>query len=212
MDPEAYEQKYVHDVYNKIASEFDLTRGNNHWKSVTEFINSTPETDIIGDICCGNGKYMRLNPKKFKGCDISDELIKICTDDGLDCIKGNLLDIPFIDDEFDHVICIAALHHLSTKERRLKAINELIRICKKSGKIFIQVWALEQTKDTGKIFTEQESLIPWHTRDKDRTIVQRYYHLFVKDELEELVSEIPSVKIIESFFERGNWGIIFEKI
>ncbi len=39
---------------------------------------------------------------------------------------------------------VAVLHHLSTIERRQKAISELIRVTKPGGKIFIEVWAKEQ--------------------------------------------------------------------
>lgn len=41
-------------------------------------------------------------------------------------------------------ICIAVIHHLSTADRRLAAIKELIRIIKPGGRVLISVWALEQ--------------------------------------------------------------------
>lgn len=46
--------------------------------------------------------------------------------------------------EKDYVISVAVIHHFSTEERRLEAINELVRITKPGGTILIYVWAFEQ--------------------------------------------------------------------
>jgi ubiquinone/menaquinone biosynthesis C-methylase UbiE len=40
------------------------------------------------------------------------------------------LRLPYRSDAFDVVLSIAVLHHLSTKERRLQALSELLRITK----------------------------------------------------------------------------------
>lgn len=44
----------------------------------------------------------------------------------------------------DATISIAVLHHLSTENRRRKAIEELVRVVKKGGLVLITVWAVEQ--------------------------------------------------------------------
>ncbi|OMO85742.1 Methyltransferase type 11 [Corchorus capsularis] len=44
----------------------------------------------------------------------------------------------------DAAISIAVLHHLSTENRRKKAIEELVRVVKKGGLVLITVWAVEQ--------------------------------------------------------------------
>ncbi|KAI9670150.1 MAG: tRNA methyltransferase, has a role in tRNA modification [Caeruleum heppii] len=80
---------------------------------------------------------------------------------------------------FDFAISIAVIHHLSTSERRVKAISEILRRLKSStssypisGKSFSQsraliyVWALEQKNsrrgwDTSN---EQDVMVPWTTR------------------------------------------------
>ena len=53
----------------------------------------------------------------------------------------------FRSNAFDVTICIAVIHHLSTDERRLHALKELVRITKISGLILTYVWALEQDKE-----------------------------------------------------------------
>ena len=41
-------------------------------------------------------------------------------------------------------MCIAVLHHLSTPERRLAGLRELVRIIRPGGLVLVYVWALEQ--------------------------------------------------------------------
>ena len=47
---------------------------------------------------------------------------------------------------------------------------------------------------------------------KGLVVFQRYCHLYHKGELEELVSTIPSLKLLESGFESGNFFVIVEVI
>lgn len=51
---------------------------------------------------------------------------------------------------FDACICIAVLHHLSTSERRLEGLRELVRIVGPGGLVLVYVWALEQTLEKVK--------------------------------------------------------------
>ena len=40
----------------------------------------------------------------------------------------------------------------------------------------------------------------------------RFYHVFENNELEGLFEEIKNAKIVQSFYEQGNWCVIFEKV
>ena len=50
----------------------------------------------------------------------------------------------FRSDAFDVCLCIAVLHHLSTTERRLAGLRELVRVIRPGGLVLVYVWALEQ--------------------------------------------------------------------
>lgn len=50
----------------------------------------------------------------------------------------------FRSDAFDVCLCIAVLHHLSTAERRLAGLRELVRVTRPGGLVLVYVWALEQ--------------------------------------------------------------------
>tara|TARA_B100000131_G_C17976419_1_gene556696 strand:+ start:271 stop:891 length:621 start_codon:yes stop_codon:yes gene_type:complete len=200
------EQIYVKDVYDKIASSFSNTRYR-PWSCVENFLDNVPKGSTIGDIGCGNGKNMLYRKDCINiGCDFSENLVKICNDKNLNVITGDILNIPFSDNSFDYTICIAVIHHLSTPEKRKKAISELQRITKKDGKILILVWALEQENDSRRKFHKQENFVDW--KDKKQNLLgKRYYYVFKKDELKSLIDD---KYIIQSFYEKGNWGIIIK--
>ena len=202
------EEMYVKNVYNTIASEFDTTRYR-PWTCVEEFLDTIPKGSIIGDIGCGNGKNMLYRKDCLNyGCDFSESLVKICLQKNLNVICGDILDIPYKNDSFDYTICIAVIHHLSTVEKRKKAIEELERVTKKGGKILVLVWAFEQEEQSRRKFTTQEIFVDW--RDKQQNLlVKRYYYVFQKNELESLVDE---KKVEKSFYEKGNWGILFKRV
>ncbi|KAI3806757.1 hypothetical protein L1987_22671 [Smallanthus sonchifolius] len=138
------EKKYVHRVYDAIAPHFSATRFAK-WPKVSTFLNNLPSGSVILDAGCGNGKYLGLNPNCFFiGCDISAPLIQICSDKGHEVLVADAVNLPFRSGYGDAAISIAVLHHLSTEDRRKKAIDELVRVVKKGGFVLITVWAVEQ--------------------------------------------------------------------
>ena len=203
------EEINVKDVYNKIAKEFSNTRYR-PWTCVESFLDNVEVGCKIGDIGCGNGKNMkyRVDCENY-GCDFSEELVKICKEDKLNVKYGDILSVPFEDKQFDYTICIAVIHHLSTPEKRKKAIDEVIRVTKKGGKILLLVWALEQPENSRRKFEKQDNMVTWKSKKGD-LMGERYYYVFKKDELENLIND--SVTIVESFYELGNWGVILEKL
>ena len=206
------EDIYVKNVYNKIAKEFDNTRYS-VWACVKSFLEDIPKESIIGDIGCGNGKNMMYRKDCINiGCDFSEEFVKICNDKNLNVVYGDVLNLPFETDKFDYTICIAVLHHLSTLEKRKKAISELVRVTKPGSHILIMVWAIEQPEDSKRKFTKQENLVEWkgplgNVGRNGKNIEERYYYVFKKGELDELVQ---GYEILNSFYERGNWCIIIK--
>jgi len=53
-------------------------------------------------------------------------------------IQGSVLDLPFQENFFDLVVCCQCLHYFSGADRN-KALNEVIRVCKRGGSIIIAV-------------------------------------------------------------------------
>lgn len=199
----------ISEVYNKIANDFSHTR-HSIWPSVAKFIDTFTESSLNADIGCGNGKNMLYKKIQFKGIDICDEFVKICNDRNLDVVKGNILNIPFESEIFDNVISIAVIHHLESRQDRINAIKEIHRICKNGGKYMIYVWAFEQPKESKRKFSSQDEMVPFKKNNGE--IYHRYYHLYIKGELESEIKESGIVyQSIESYYECGNWYVIVHK-
>ena len=211
-----FEKEYVHDIYDKIAEHFSNTRVI-IWPKVNEFISSFNQNSKILDIGCGNGKNMGTREDcEYIGIDKCSGLLnhskkqKNCK-----YSEGDCLNINYDNDIFDYVMSIAVIHHLSKEEDRLKSISEILRVLKKNGRALIYVWAYEQPKFKNE--ETQDVFVKWQlqkkfTEDNIELEYKRYYHLFKKNELEELINKTENVKIIESGNQCNNWYSIIKKI
>lgn len=119
-----------------------------------KFIDIFKENNIknICDAACGFGKYSAICSKnnfKVSGFDISNESVNLtkATLEELNlqfsefCVCS-ITDIKYQDGYFDGVVVHAVLDHLIVKEA-IKALNELFRITKKNGLIYISFDGLE---------------------------------------------------------------------
>ena len=215
-DPaDRFEHKHVHSVYDEIATEFSKTRYN-VWPSVKTFLDNiacdNTETSVI-EVGCGNGKnLLYLKKRNFSGrltgCDFAEKFVEMVNLLGIECVKANAVLLPFQNETFDYTLSVAVIHHLSTEDRRVTAIGELIRITKKNGLIFIQVWAFEQHSGSKREFVTQDTMVSWKNDH------QRYYHIFVKDELETLIETKFNgiVSIEDRKYDYGNWLVILKKL
>lgn len=121
----------------------------------------------------------------------------------------------------------------------MSALKEIVRLLKPGGQALVTVWAKEQEVDNKKStyisknakscpihtktdtnnelivhtprtkFQQSDCLVPWN---KPTEKFLRYYHVFVKNELEHILSHISQVRIIRSYNDDGNWCIIFMKM
>lgn len=72
------EKQHVYEVYEKIAPHFSHTRYK-PWPKIAAHLNSLPDGSLVGDIGCGNGKYLGVNPRiQMVGTDRSFNLIGCC--------------------------------------------------------------------------------------------------------------------------------------
>ena len=206
----SFQQQYVTNVYDKIADRFSTTRAY-LWRGVKEFILDLNSNSLILDAGCGNGKNMFRKDCSFIGIDSSQSMVDIVKGQNNTAIVADTRKIPFDNDYFDATISIAVIHHLDSYTKRKDAVDELIRVTKSGGKIFIQVW--EDMVNKGKKFeligeNSTDYLVSWDNRDG--TDYKRYYHLFKNGELEDLV-DTTKVDIIDNFYECQNWCVVLQK-
>lgn len=255
------EKSYVRDTYDFIADEFSGTRYKK-WPRVEQFLSSLQPGSLLLDIGCGNGKYLDQKNSYNLGCDISRNLLTICRTRGFEVVSCDMMRLPFKRNQFDAIICIAALHHIATAKRRLECLTKMVELLsnRQGNRLLIQVWSYEQELEknnpylkkaqtnetsndmrrTEKVclgqeklvmpvhknrtpFEEQDLLVPFkkkqlvtnaltgNSREEELVEHLRYYHVFKEKELDMMILEIPDVKIIESYYDKGNWSAIITK-
>ncbi len=205
------EKVYVKEFYDKHAEHFSQTRYKS-WPSVKEFIDGLPENSLVLDAGCGNGKNMFRDDITLVGCDISEGLLKICLDKGLNVFQADLRDLPCQDDSYDYVISIAVIHHLGSFDDRVKACQELVRVCKPGNQIFIQVWqdCGIRNKKFQPINDDGDYFVTW-TDKETQEVSKRFYHMFREEEIDELVNSLEGVTLEKKFVEAKNFVVILTK-
>ena len=115
--------------------------------------------------------------------------------------------------QFDNVLCIAVLHHLSTDKNRQTALHNLYKLCKKGGTIIITVWSYEteymnDISTYKRQFKPGDNIIYWKHQD------ERYYYIYTR---EMLITFIENTKQQLDFeytleWEEQNWVITILKL
>ncbi len=202
VDAEAYERTHVHGVYEAIAPHFSATRYK-PWPAVASFLHSQAPGTVGLDVGCGNGKYLGVNPGVFMvGSDRSHSLVALANTRckqlqaqpsdaaagagtggepaagtvATDVLVADGLSLPFRLRAADFVICVAVIHHMSTRARRQEAIRQLLQCVtlgeagRAGGQVLVYVWALEQGTsrrgwDDGG---EQDLLVPWVLKSQQK--------------------------------------------
>ena len=198
------ETVYVKDVYEVIAKHFSVTRVFT-WDWIRSFIEKLENNSTIYDIGCGNGRNMNFPNQNFIGIDNCCNFIDICKRDGKNVINSNMTKIDLPDNSADAIICIAAFHHLSTIENRIKALKEMQRLIKPNKKILLSVWSIHQPKKTRVTFNKYgNAIVKWNN------IYERYYYIFNNHEIKKLF-KITNLKLISHNYNCGNEIFILTK-
>jgi ubiquinone/menaquinone biosynthesis C-methylase UbiE len=206
-------------VYDQIAKEFDKTRFN-PWPGVVQFLHGLPKQSLIADIGCGNGKYIKAlkETHTFIGLDGSISLLECHPDDHqrlLGFIGGDHR-LPFRNEIYDAIICIAVLHHIKDYTDIVKALKEFARVLRPDGQLLVTMWALETDSDIEQLKRERkwtrlshcEYMVPFGC-----TKNSRYYHLFDKETTLMLAkdSETFDLCMCDMRYEKCNWQLTFKK-
>ena len=100
------------------------------------------------EIGCGNGYGTKLinkyfHPKEICGIDIDEKMIDLAKKNGntkTSFVLGDVAQLPFEDNSFDGIFDFAILHHVPNWK---KAIDEMYRVLKKGGQVFIEDASIE---------------------------------------------------------------------
>ena len=162
------------------------------WPGATSFLKGLPRASIVADVGCGDGKYFPAiwNAGSYViGTDISLPLLETsigaCIGDGEEgpeirhvskqnssynsrppVAVADCMNIPLRSQSCDAAICIAVMHHLSTRPRRLRCLQELARIVKKGGTVNVQAWAYEQESNSKRKFAGTDVFVPFNSQPR----------------------------------------------
>jgi|SRR3989344_2035219 len=200
-------------TWNKIASQWHNFR-QKPAEEVVYFLKKYCKTKgKLLDLGCGNARnlihFAKLNFQCY-GLDFSEEMLKNAqllankNNIKLNLKKADITKIPYPNSSFNYCLHLASLHHLNTKEKQLKSLQETYRVLKKEGLVLLTVWNKLQLKF---LFKSKDLYIPWKI---DNKTYQRYYHLFTYFELKKLIKK-AKFKIIYSKFFGKNLVFILKK-
>ena len=217
----------VQKAYDSIAKEFSDSRPFT-WKWVDEYILNLKKNLVIVDIGCGNGRLSNYNKlfnmcHFFIGLDIS--MMQLSNNKySTDKIQSCMLQLPFVDNSVDSIICIASFHHLKNIDERRHALSEMKRILNKDNdndndkyndnekknkknSILLSVWSINQPIKTKRTFDKYgDTIVEW--KMKNGLVIKRYYYIFELNEITTLIQEYFTIK--EYKWDCGNE--IFELI
>lgn len=240
--------------YDPIAVDYSKKRSK-PWKLFLDFLDCTndyynSEEQIIKGICCdlgcGTGRHQEILAEKadlYIGADLSFEMLKIAKSKA-DNNKGNrqwilcdIENIPMRPKSITTLVSIAVIHHILTKKRRRKVINQIGDITQRKGFVLISVWGAAKGKNSSALkkatfrarirkkkhmlkfrkgnyvkLGKNDILLPWSfiKKGNERIEVQRVYHLFNFSELQEFQTENLSTVLIRSL--SNNYFLLLKRL
>ncbi len=174
--------------YNAISSSFSSSR-EDPWPELKFLFNKAQNGDVVLDLGCGNGRFFKyLTHTNYTGLDISEKMIEEAKKrfPNVKFICGNAISLPFPDNFFDKVYSIALLHHIPTEKYRKIVLNEINRVLKPGGFVFITVWHKQGI--SGSIQSNFAGR-------------NRYYYMFKKEELSSIFNDCGFVDIEEGLIK-----------
>jgi len=181
-------------VWNNIAEEWYRFKDEPSIKNI-EFVKK--QKGKMLDLGCGTGRNFAKTSADIYALDFSPEMIKYAKEKAeklkIKNIKFTVSDadnLPFEEEFFDSVICIAVLHCIPTDKKRKQTLNEIYRVLKKGSKAKISVWNKDSTRFKNK---KKEDYVGW--RDKGK----RYYYFYIPQELKQDLEKIGFKILFEKF-------------
>jgi len=200
MDPQA--------TYDRIAAHFSKTR-EHPWPEVESFLADRSATTAL-DVGCGNGRHTESLADRAEcvvGVDLSRGLLREAVerardrgfDDVASFVHGDAAALPIADDAVGLGVYVATLHHLPSREARVRSLDELGRVLDPDGTALVSAWSTAHDRfDRDHGF---DTTVDW-TLPGGET-VPRYYHIYAPQEFDADLAE-SRLSVVESTVSSGN--------
>ena len=218
--------------YSDIANSFDESRKKPLWPKLNKLSGEVKDGESVIDVGCGNGRLLHGFQDKdidYLGVDFCKDLIQKAKENFPDqeFLEGDVLDLGSINRiGFDHVFCVAVLHHIPGSDLRIQALKQLKNKAAKDGRIVITVWNLWAQPKFRKLIIRYlllkffkknkmdfgDIIFEWKGEGKsnNQEVKKRYYHAFTKRELKKLVKK-SGLKIKSLEKDEYNYYLILER-
>jgi len=122
---------------NLRPDTYDVKKAVRH---INSFLNIKEHHSIL-DVGCGNGltlKVLSEFTKNLYGCDVSKNMVSLVNKKyHVPAFVSTADKLPFADESFDRVICMAVMQYYSDIESARKAVKDMYRVCRPGGIMLI---------------------------------------------------------------------------
>jgi len=195
-------------TYDRIAVHFSETR-EYAWPEVESFLDGRTAARAL-DLGCGNGRHAELLAERADavvGVDISRELLREAVararergyDETASFVHGDAAALPIATDAVGLAVYVATLHHLPSREARIRSLDELARALAPGGTALVSAWSTAHDR-----FDREEGFdttVDW-TLPGGET-VPRYYHIYSPEEFGADLAE-SGLETVELEVSSGN--------
>ena len=168
---------YLESYYNSYDEEGRLLSRHGRVEYITtqkyihEALGGNKQKSIL-EVGAGTGRYSVALAKEGFSV-VALELIehnlsilksKLTGDEQLQALQGNALDLSrFADDSFDLTLVLGPMYHLYTKDEKLRALSEAVRVTKSGGFIMV-AYCMNEPTVISYVFGQNKL---WETLDAD---------------------------------------------
>ena len=212
-------------TYDRIAAHFAKTR-EYAWPEVESFLEGRTSTRAL-DVGCGNGRHTETLARRSRsvvGVDASRGLLREAADRrdsrGFDAelLQGDAASLPLRTDSVDLGVYVATIHHLRSRERRVRSLDELARVLCGDGVALVSTWstAHDRFADAPGTTTDDANVEDADAEGFDTTVdwtlpggetVPRFYHIYAPAEFRADL-EASDLSIEEFEISSGNCYVV----
>lgn len=204
---------YIDDYYNNYDEDARLLSRHGRveylttMKYINECLDGISQPKIL-EVGAGTGRYS-VTLAKQGYCVTAVELVghnlevlksKLDGAEDITALQGNALDLSaFADNTFDLTMVLGPMYHLYTREDKLKALSEAVRVTKAGGYILVAYCMNEPTiinyvfgANNLKSVTEKDMLTPdWHCKSEPKEV----FELVRTEDIASLDGELPVERV-----------------
>ena len=221
MDPPATKASVLR-TYEEIAEDVEERR-KTPWTDVIDFEKTLPRDRTVLELGCGSGRnavHFAMAGHRVTAIDFARGMLGRAAMSAkensvagyVNLIQADVTAPPIKDSSVDVCLYIAALHHLPTRQERIRSLEQIRRCLRPGGKAFVSVWAFEQRRfqrilERHKLKKEGFGDVLIAIKSKEGQAIRRFYHLFVEGELEHLIAE-AGLEIGQHFKSHDNYFVV----